>query len=166
MASNDATRSREERERTRVTAQELSWALRDVTLAAVDVDYAMARRVGLRPMDFVALNHILVNEGSLSPYALSQRLGISTGSTSELIDRLERSGHAERHRVADDRRRVSLAPTTTAVERVLTELAPLLATLEDIASDYTAEQRDLIADYLRRVSRAMHDHGEPDAGDG
>jgi hypothetical protein len=38
----------EDRERTRVSATEASWALRDVNRAADEVDHALAGRLGLR----------------------------------------------------------------------------------------------------------------------
>ncbi|OAN34293.1 MarR family winged helix-turn-helix transcriptional regulator [Mycolicibacterium iranicum] len=155
MASGDAV---EQTERSRVTAEEVSWALRDFTRAAVDADYAIARRVGLRPMDYTALNHVFAHRGSLSPNQLSDRLGISTGSASELVDRLERAGHVERHRNEHDRRRVSLSPTPASVDRVLGELAPLLTELDEIARQYSAPERDLIAGYLRRVAQALRDY--------
>ncbi|WP_284235804.1 MarR family winged helix-turn-helix transcriptional regulator [Mycobacterium antarcticum] len=139
----------ERAERSRMTAQETSWALREFTRAAVDVDYLIARRLDLRPMDYTALNHIFGNAGSLSPHHVSARLGISTGSASELLDRLERAGHIERHRSADDRRRVTLEPTPSAVENVLSTLQPLIAALDDLAEEYTPAEREVITQYLR-----------------
>ena len=147
----------EREERARIAAQDVSWALREVTRAAVDVDYTLARRIGLRPMDYTALNHVFVNAGALRPNQLSARLGISTGSTSELVDRLERAGHVERHRRGDDRRSVTLAPTPAAIERVLGELSPLLSTLDHIALEFGPHERDVITDYLRRVAAAMRE---------
>ena len=51
----------------RALADEASSALRDVTRAAVDADYAIARRMGLRPMDYTALSHVFTGEGTLIP---------------------------------------------------------------------------------------------------
>lgn len=148
-------------ERERVTAQETSWALRDLTRAAIDVDYAVARRLGLRPMDYTALSHIFGNDGTLSPHHLSARLGISTGSATELLDRLERRGHIERHRSADDRRRVTLTPTPSAVGHVLSELSPIIAALDDLAAEHTPAEREVISRYLRRAAQVMR-RFEPD----
>lgn len=157
----------ERTERSRVAAQAVSWALRECTRAAVDVDYVLARRLGLRPMDYTALNHVFVNDGDLSPLQLSARLGISSGSTSELVDRLERAGHVERHRNAEDRRRVKLRPTQAAVARVLGELSALLSALDDIADGYSRNERDLITGYLRRVAEVMrhYEQGESPIAD-
>ena len=150
-------------ERDRVNAQEASWALREVTRAAIDVDYAIARRLGLRPMDYNALSHIFGNAGELSPRHVSTRLGISTGSASELLDRLERAGHIERHRSRDDRRRVTLMPTPLAVEHVLSQLAPLITALDELAAEYTPEQGEIITEYLRRAVQIMRHYEQSGA---
>lgn len=147
----------EANERERVIADEVSWALRDVTRAAVDADYAIARRMGLRPMDYTALSHVFTGEGTLSPRRLSDRLGISTGSTSELLDRLELAGHLERRRDMTDRRRVSLHPTETSIGEVIATLAPLFASLDDLAGDYSDAEQQAIAGYLRQSAKLMRD---------
>jgi len=152
-------------ERGRVTAQETSWALRELTRAAVDVDYVIARRLGLRPMDYTALNHVFGNAGALSPHHVSARLGISTGSASELLDRLESAGHIERHRSVDDRRRVTLTPTPRAVEQVLSQLAPLIGALDDLAAEYTPEQGAVITQYLRRAVQIMRQYEQAEASE-
>jgi DNA-binding MarR family transcriptional regulator len=145
-------------ERGRISAQETSWALREFTRAAVDVDYAIARRLGLRPMDYTALNHVFGNPGALSPQHVSARLGISTGSASELLDRLERGGHIERHRSVGDRRRVTLTPTARAVEIVLSHLSPLISALDDLAAEHTPEEREAITLYLRRAVQVIRQY--------
>lgn len=50
----------------------------------------------------------------LSPAQLSRLIGMTSGATTVLIDRLERAGHVTRHRESTDRRRVTLRPTEEA----------------------------------------------------
>ncbi|MFK5647944.1 MarR family winged helix-turn-helix transcriptional regulator [Ornithinimicrobium sp. LYQ121] len=150
----------EARERTRVLTDEASWALRDVTRAAVDVDYALARHMGLRPMDYTALSHVFTGNGTLTPRRLSDHLGISTGSTSGLLDRLEQAGHLHRRRDGTDRRQVNLEPSERSVTDVITALSPLFAALEEMADRYTVAERETIADYLRRTAELMRTYAE------
>lgn len=143
-------------ERARMSADELSWSLRSVNRAAVELDHALASRVGLRPIDYEAMGHIMDREGSgLGPAELGHRLGISTGSATELVDRLERAGHIARSRADDDRRRVNLIPQPHAVGRILGELGPLFAALDTLAEDFTDDERAAIDRYLRAAAARL-----------
>jgi DNA-binding MarR family transcriptional regulator len=142
----------EARERSLVSAPELSWALREVNRLASELDVELARRLHLRLMDNMALQHVMTAGTALGPAELSARLGISTGSGTELVDRLERAGHLERHRDTQDRRRVSLNASPTAVQSVLGELAPLFAALDSLAQDFGPAEQATIARYLRAAA--------------
>jgi DNA-binding MarR family transcriptional regulator len=150
----------EQVERSRTAASEATWALRDVNRAAAEVDRALARRLGLRPLDHAAMGHVMGAGSPLGPNELSARLGISTGSATELVDRLERAGHLRRERDPRDRRRTGLQPTDAAVGQILGELAPLVTALDDLAGEFTGEQLDLVVRYLRRAAGLLRDHGD------
>lgn len=143
------------RERSLVSASELSWALREVNRLAGDLDVELARRLHLRLLDSMALGHVMTADSPLGPAELSARLGISTGSGTELVDRLERAGHLRRHRDARDRRRVSLSASTEAVGSVLGELAPLFTTLDELADDFTPSQQEAVIRYLTAAAVRM-----------
>jgi DNA-binding MarR family transcriptional regulator len=143
-------------ERARMSAAELSWSLRSVNRAALELDHALAARMALRPIDYEAMGHIMDREGhGLGPAELGQRLGISTGSATELVDRLERAGHIVRARADDDRRRVNLIPQPDAVGRILGELGPLFTALDTLAEDFTDEERAAIDRYLRAAAARL-----------
>lgn len=146
----------EQAERERTDAHELSWLLRTVIRASADVDQHLAQRLGLRPLDYTAMNHVMTSAAALGPAELSARLGISTGSGTELVDRLERDGHLRRQRHPDDRRRVGLHPTDAAVTRILAALAPLLQALDALADDFTAAEQEVVHRYLRGVVQRLH----------
>lgn len=146
----------EGRERARITAPEVSWSLRELLRATAEVDHALAQRLGLRALEYDALGHLMDEPGALGPVELSSRLGISTGSGTELVDRLERAGHVQRHRHPQDRRRLTLQPTASAVGQVLDQLAPLLADLDLLAAELSDQEQALVARYLREAARRMH----------
>lgn len=146
----------EGRERARVTAPELSWSLRELNRASAEVDHALAQRLRLRALEYDALGHLMDEPGTLGPVELSSRLGISTGSGTELVDRLERAGHVQRHRHPQDRRRLTLQPTDSAVGEVLDQLAPLLADLERLAAELSEQEQALLTGYLREAAQRMH----------
>jgi DNA-binding MarR family transcriptional regulator len=154
----------EQVERSRMTASEASWALRDTNRAAAEVDQALGRRLGLRPMDYAAMSHVMSAGSPLGPNELSARLGISTGSATELVDRLERAGHLRRERDPHDRRRIGLRATDAAVGRILGELAPLFTALDDLAGEFTEQELDVVVRYLRRAAGLLREHGDGSSG--
>jgi len=139
-------------ERGRLRAPELSWALRALLRAAAEVDQELARRLQLRPLDFSALNHLMSSPEGLGAAQLSGRLGISTGSATELVDRLENAGHLHRRAHPSDRRRKVLEPTDTAMNRTLGALQPLLANLEELTTQFSPEEQAVITRYLRAAT--------------
>jgi DNA-binding MarR family transcriptional regulator len=155
----------EARERALVSAPELSWALREVTRLAGALDAELARRLRLRQLDHAALGHVMTADAPLGPAELSARLGISTGSGSELVDRLEQAGHLQRRRDTHDRRRVALHASPSAVQSVLGELAPLFASLDALEEDFTPEEQATVVRYLRtaalRMRQFMETHPPP-----
>lgn len=142
-------------ERERTDAPEVSWALRAVNRAAADVDHALARRLHLRPMDYAALGAVMDSTAPMGPADLSTRLGISTGSATELVDRLQRAGHVERHPHPDDRRRVVLRASDTSTGRVIGELTPLFAELDRLADDLAPAERETVVRFLRAAAARM-----------
>jgi DNA-binding MarR family transcriptional regulator len=142
-------------ERERVTAPEVSWAFRAAYRAVLEADAELARRLALRRIDYAAMDHLMDEPGRLGPVDLSHRLGISTGSATELVDRLERAGHVRRVPHPQDRRRIVLEPTPSAVEQVLGELAPLFTRLDALAGQFTPAEQAAIARYLRRAAEHL-----------
>jgi DNA-binding MarR family transcriptional regulator len=146
------------RERGRVTASGVLWAARDLQRAQAELDRALAARLALRPLDYTAMTHVLTADPPLGPVELATRLGISSGSGTELADRLERAGHLHRRRAADDRRRVVLEADESSVARMLDELAPLFAELERLAATFTPAEQDAIRRYLAASANRVRAH--------
>ncbi|MBE0011306.1 MarR family winged helix-turn-helix transcriptional regulator [Arthrobacter sp. AET 35A] len=161
MSHSEQAKRAEENERRRVTAEELSWALRGANRAAAEVDHALSTKIAVRPLDYSAIGHVMSQEGDpLGPAELGNRLGISTGSATELVDRLERAGHLIRVRDGKDRRRVHLRPTEEAVDRILGELRPLFDSLDAITTEFTSEEQQAIGRYLRLATERLADFAD------
>lgn len=149
-------------ERSRMSAAELSWALRAVNRASTEVDQALAVRLGLRLIDYAAFAHVMAAESDpIGPAELGHRLGITTGSATELVDRLERAQHITRERALSDRRRVSLTAREQSIRRALDELSPLFESLDELAAEFDENEQATIGRYLRgakdRLSRFVDD---------
>ncbi|MEV7934104.1 MarR family transcriptional regulator [Curtobacterium sp. NPDC089185] len=91
--------------------------LRDWAVAFDELNRHLGAWVDLTPSDANALGQVLWAERAgepLSPAELARRIGMTSGATSVLVDRLEAAGHVTRHRESTDRRRVTLRTTERA----------------------------------------------------
>jgi MarR family transcriptional regulator, organic hydroperoxide resistance regulator len=143
-----------------VQASEVLWGIRELQKAQAEVDRALAARLALRALDYVAMTHVLAADPPLGPVQLAARLGISSGSGTELADRLERAGHLHRRPAADDRRRVVLEPDETSVARILGQLAPLFADLEQLVAAFEPAEQEAIARFLGEAAERVRAHAE------
>lgn len=120
---------------------------------------ASLRYMKLNQTDMRALHFLIACENSeavATPGAISAHLGISTASTTKLLDRLERGGHITRSPHPSDRRALAIAitPATrrSAIETVgrqharrFTAAARLLPTEREIVTRFLADMTTEIA---------------------
>lgn len=134
--------------------------MRGLQRAQEELDRALATRLRLRALDYTAMTHLLTADPPLGPVELAARLGISSGSGTELADRLERAGHLHRRRAVDDRRRIVLEPDEASIARILGELAPLFAELDRLAGTFSAAEQAAITRYLTAAAQRVRAHAE------
>ena len=84
---------------------ELLGALRRFGLEHDRLDAFVARRLKAAPAEFKAMDHLYA-VGELTPGQLGERLALSSGAVTALIDRLERHGWVKRVPHETDRRSV------------------------------------------------------------
>lgn len=100
-------------------------------------------RMGLHTTDANAVVEILSAEERGTPLTqagLSQRIGLTPGATSSLLNRLEKAGHVTRVRDSADRRIVTLR-ATAGVEGMLDRFfGPLVARVGSMMEGYSAEE--------------------------
>lgn len=125
--------------------------------------YAM-HRFGVNRTDLRALD-LIGQAGVISPTALAVALGMSTGATSTVLDRLEAAGYARREPDPDHRRRTLVRQTARAEELGETIFAPVIrGTLSEAAaypdsalvsiSQFLSAHRALLTRYLTDVDLA------------
>jgi len=101
-------------------------ALQAWAVAFAELNQQMSSWLDLPTTDANALGQVLWADSSgdpLSPARLGQRIGMTSGSVTVLVDRLEAAGLLARSREHSDRRRVTLRPTPAARERARAFLA-------------------------------------------
>jgi DNA-binding MarR family transcriptional regulator len=156
----------ERRERETWVATEPSWALWEVMRTSTDVGHVLARRLGLSYNEVRALELLSDSARGLGTVELANGLGMRSASATELVDRLETSGHVRRRPHETDRRRVVVELTEHGRDRVLAVLGPLLHRYDQVAAGLSPEATAAVAAYLRGVAaeqRAFCDLERPPA---
>lgn len=95
--------------------EELSTVSRRHMASYALFNQAVADHLGLHPTDLQCLNLLTLEGGPVTTGRVAELTGLTTGSATRLVDRLERAGYVVRQRDAADRRRVLVA---TVPERI------------------------------------------------
>jgi DNA-binding MarR family transcriptional regulator len=129
----------------------IEMAVRAFIANAILFNHQVAHRLGLGASDGQFM-HLLQVRGPLTPGQLAELSGLTTGTVTGVIDRLEKAGFVRRERDASDRRKVLV---TLDEQHLGRQMAPLYAgqaeSLARVAEAFDAEQRDVIADFLERL---------------
>ncbi|MEV8569694.1 MarR family transcriptional regulator [Streptomyces sp. NPDC051322] len=112
---------------------------------------AMADRLQLHPTDLQCLNLLGLERDPVTTGRIAELTGLTTGSATRLVDRLERAGYVTRRRDSGDRRKVLVA---TVPER----LAQLGAVWSQLSGEWFAmfdtcgdEEIALLCAHMRRT---------------
>lgn len=96
--------------------------------------------------------------GSLmTPARLARHVGLTSGATNALINRLERRGLVERSRESADRRVVTLRPTAVAAARAGAFAASAGGELEVLMNRLEPAKATIIADFLAQLTSTVED---------
>jgi hypothetical protein len=132
--------------------ERMNIAGREISSAAVMFHTAVASRRGLSATEEKALD-VLLREGPMTHADLRAHTGLAAASVTDLIDRLERKGYAERGAHPADRRRVLVS---AIADRVYADMAPLFAdwvtSLGELYATYTNEQLRIISDFMTKAA--------------
>ncbi|MHA7210766.1 MarR family winged helix-turn-helix transcriptional regulator [Arthrobacter sp. MDT1-65] len=91
----------------------------------------------------------------LSPAVLARELGISTAATTVLVDRLTKSGHAERRPSPADRRGVEIWPTATTDDEVRATMGAMHERMMSVVTALSPEESGTIHRFLGSLGLAM-----------
>src|SRR5215204_7571890 len=127
--------------------------------AAVDaVDAAAAVYLHVNRTDLRCLE-ILTQNDSVLPSQLALKLGLTTGSVTAMLDRLERLGYVTRSADPSDRRKVVVRITPKAARRATKIYGPIAQEGErDVLSRYTAAELRVLLDFQRRSRELQERH--------
>ncbi|MGV9453990.1 MarR family winged helix-turn-helix transcriptional regulator [Streptomyces sp. NPDC003635] len=113
---------------------------------------AMAERLGLHPTDLQCVSLLSLEPRPRTTGEIAQLTGLTSGSATRLVDRLERAGLAARQPDAHDRRKmlVRLTPDRTPEIEAAWE-APGRA-FDQALDEFTDEELAVVERYLERMT--------------
>ena len=137
-----------------MSADELRAAIQRSTLrfiaSVVLHNHAVAQRVGLGASDSQLIS-LLDLHGPLTPGRLAELTGLSTGTVTGVIDRLERGGFVSRERDDADRRKVRVIPDPEATARLVAARNDPIDVLDDVLQGRDADELEVIARFLGEI---------------
>lgn len=117
--------------------------------------------LGLHSTDATAVLEIAAAEERgtpLSPARLSERISLSTGATTALLNRLEAAGHITRTREHCDRRIVTLRSGAHIQERADEFFGPLAHRLDTEMSPYPPQLLEQFEQFMAGLNATMDAH--------
>lgn len=125
--------------------------IRAMAAQTVVTSQIVAGHFGLHTTDLRVLDLIFMR-GQVSAGELASATGLTTGSVTALIDRLEKAGYVERHRDPTDRRKVWVRSRPDAIEPIVAVFAPSQIRLFELWSTFSENQLETIANFLERTT--------------
>ncbi|MGA7833641.1 MAG: MarR family transcriptional regulator [Acidimicrobiales bacterium] len=154
------------------TTEQVLAALQRFGLERDSMRAALVRTAEISATDLDALEH-LEADGPLTQRQLGDRLSLTSGAITILVDRLERGGWVRRRPHPSDRRYVLVELTEQAFERAPAGLADYHHAVRTIAEALPAARRLAVLSFLEDVANAASSAavklGRPDdthGGDG
>lgn len=124
-------------------------AVQELTVALHRYIGAAARLLGISPTDVLALS--VISKGPLSPGDLGAVLGLTSGTVTGVVDRLERDRLVERRPHPSDRRRSVLAATLDG-HLMVRDRDGWLDEVHAAAMALPADRRDAVEEFLAAVT--------------
>ena len=145
--------------------QELALLLRRLTveLDAVGQRFAAVHALGRTDVRaLVAIMDAARGGASLTAGGLGSAVELSSASVTALVDRLERAGHVRRVRDDEDRRRVVLEMSDSAMAAGSAFFGGLQRDLVAAMDGYTDEELAVVRRFLAEMTDVVTRHARPD----
>lgn len=121
--------------------------------------------MGMNETDLMALRYLLREQRAgriVRPIDLARTLDISTASTTTLIDRLEKGGHARREPHPTDRRAGVIVPTVSSDEEVKATLGAMHRRMLALVDELTDQERAVVSRFLAGMTSAIEEAADLD----
>lgn len=148
--------SSDRQKQTSEQVENLTLSMRGFGSRTVLYQQIVAASLGITNNDFLSID-ILHEKGSVTAGGLAKLTGLTTGSVTALIDRLEKNGFVRRQPDPKDRRKVIIVPLYEDKEEVSHTYLQLHAAMVELASTYSDEQLELITQFLNKAGTVLEE---------
>ena len=134
--------------------------LQEYAVEAGRLGQAFAESHHMHPTDLNALFVVVRDDEAgmpITPGRLGQHLGLSSGATTAVIDRLERAGHVSRIRDECDRRRVTLRHGDDAPALGSAYFGPLEQRMDRVLTGYSVAELGVVRRFLIETNELMRE---------
>lgn len=128
-------------------------SLRELSLQLSLLNTRVGARLSLKDVDLDCLD-LISRHGPISPSALARRAGLHPATTTGVLDRLERGGWIARDRDPADRRAVLVRALRDRSAELFQLFAGMNTSMDTICKDYSEDELQFLADFLRRTVAA------------
>ena len=119
--------------------------LRDLVIEINQAYRWLAEQAGINHTDLMCLFFVRSLQGRSTPKAISQQLGLTSGATAIMLNRLEGAGFIERHPHPTDRRGVIITLGPTAESSGILGLRDYVARMNrDVIARYSQEELSIV----------------------
>jgi DNA-binding MarR family transcriptional regulator len=121
------------------------------------MDHAIADRLGMNRTDAQCMD-LISRLGPMTAGELADRVGLTAGAITAVLDRLERGHWIRRVHDTVDRRRVMVSGGQAEHAKLQPIFAGLRESTREVLGRYSKEQLEVIADFLRRIAAIAAEH--------
>lgn len=131
-------------------------AVRDYGVNLTQFRNAMSEWAGLNATDMECLR-LLFLKGVATPSELARHTGLTSGATTAMLDRLEKSGLIERRPNPNDRRGFLIAPAKSSADKMASWFESARKAQDELISSYSEEELEIVADVFERFAKLWDD---------
>jgi DNA-binding MarR family transcriptional regulator len=134
---------------------DVAMAMREVTSLSVLYHQLMAHRLGVNSTDLQCLERVAANR-DVTAGELAKVTGLTTGSITTVIDRLEQAGFVSRYRDNADRRKVFVGATQATKRQAEPLSAPMHEAIGDVLERCGDDQLKFLCEILQELCDAVN----------
>jgi DNA-binding MarR family transcriptional regulator len=129
--------------------QQVIRGAREYGIGSVLFRHVVGEMLGVNATDMECLG-VIVFKGVTTPSELARYTGLSSGATTAMLDRLEKSKLIARRPNLQDRRSTHIVLVKETAEKLAPWFAPLREAQDQIVSSYSEPELELLADFFTR----------------